>query len=107
MIEASWVGSPALLGQRGGGVRNALAVTALGGTTVTLAWLLPSIPDDILITPQSSTTTMNIDTPVPGPERPGCWRTPVPAGGTRTLAGVPGGRFGHVATSIVRDNRKT
>jgi hypothetical protein len=36
----------------------------LGGTTVTLAWLLPSIRDDILITPQSSITTMNIDTPI-------------------------------------------
>jgi hypothetical protein len=36
----------------------------LGGTTVTLAWLLPSIRDDILISPQSSTTTMNIDTPI-------------------------------------------
>jgi hypothetical protein len=41
-----------------------LAGTALGGTTVTLAWLLPSIRDDILISPQSSTTTMNIDTPI-------------------------------------------
>ena len=41
-----------------------MAGTALGGTTVTLAWLLPSIRDDSLISPQSSTTTMNIDTPI-------------------------------------------
>jgi hypothetical protein len=31
---------------------------------VTLAWLVPSIRDDILIPRQSSTTTMNIDTPI-------------------------------------------
>ena len=117
-----------------------MAVTALGGTTVTLAWLLPSIRDDILITPQSSTTAMNIDTPIcrarrsaAGPmrlacagltdrcctgavascawagaaaadaaatPRPGCCRTPVPAGGTRDVGRRYCGRFGHAATSI-------
>jgi hypothetical protein len=81
---------------------------------VTLAWLLPSIRDDILITPQSSTTAMNIDTPICRARRSAAKRRGQAAAvrqclpaGHGTLADVTGGRFGHVATSIVRDNRRT
>jgi hypothetical protein len=43
-MEASRVGSPATWASVAVGVRNALAVTALGGTTVTLAWAVAVHP---------------------------------------------------------------